>query len=358
MTLLGRYATRRFLAPFFFGLGAFALAVFLADVFDKMNRIFVTKAPLWVVAEYLGLSFPYWAVRVVPMATLLAAIFAVTGLLRSGEFIGVQSSGVRPLDFFKPLLWMALLIAAAAFLLQETLLPACCSRAQALWRERIHPEWEWNQYNDVVLVGGQDQFVTTERFFVREGVMERPVLDDYGPNGVERQIDAKRARWSASSSRWVFEEGVERRYEAGRVETETPFRNLKSAFSAPPKELMPRVRSPEEMSLRELRLELKRARRLGEPQHPLKTALQAKLAYPFTNIVLCALGLPVALRLGRASRPASFAAALVLCFLYLWLIETGRSLGGAGRLAAAPAAWLPHLVFGAAALQLWRSSKI
>ena len=358
MNLLVRYALRRFLAPFFFGLGVFALVVFLGDFFDKMNQILGTKASLWAVAEYLLLSMPYWAIRVVPMATLLATIFAVTGFMRSGEFIGVQSSGVRPLDFFRPLLRASLAVAAGAFLLQETLLPACFGRAQVLWRERIHPEWEWNKYHDVILVGGPDQFVTTKLFWVREGMMERPVLDYYGQSGVARQIDAKEARWSAESSQWIFKDGVERFYRAGRVESEMPFKTLASGLTAPPKDLMPRMKNPEEMSLRELGRELRRARSLGEPQHPLKTAMQTKLAYPITNIVLCALGLPIALRLGRASRPASFGAALAVSFLYLWLIETGRSLGDAGRLAPATAAWLPHILFGGAALWMSRSTKI
>jgi len=358
MSLLARYALRRFLAPFFFGLGVFALVVLLGDFFDKMNQIMGSKASFLTVAEYLGLSVPYWAIRVLPMATLLATIVSVTGFMLSGEFIGVQSSGVRPLDFFRPLLRASFVVAAAAFLLQETLLPACFSRAQRLWRERIHPEWEWNKYHDVQLVGGLDQFVTTKLFWVREGIMERPVLDYYGPDGVERQIDAKEARWKAESGRWVFEDGVERRYLAGRVESEKPFKALESGLSVPPNDLMPRMKNPEEMSLLELRRELRRARRLGAPQHPLKTAMQTKLAYPLTNVVLCALGLPIALRLGRASRPASFAAALGVSFLYLWLIETGRSLGDVGRLAPATAAWLPHLLFGAAALWMSRSTKI
>jgi lipopolysaccharide export LptBFGC system permease protein LptF len=189
-------------------------------------------------------------------------------------------------------------------------------------------------------------------------MMERPVLDYYGQSGVARQIDAKEARWSAESSQWIFKDGVERFYRAGRVESEMPFKTLASGLTAPPKDLMPRMKNPEEMSLRELGRELRRARSLGEPQHPLKTAFQTKLAYPITNIVLCALGLPIALRLGRASRSVSFGAALGVSFLYMWIIETGRSLGDAGRLAPATAAWLPHLLFGGAALWMSRSTKI
>ncbi|MFA6319222.1 MAG: LptF/LptG family permease [Elusimicrobiota bacterium] len=358
MSLLGRYAVKRFLGPFFFGLGVFALVVFLADLFDKMNRLFGTKAPAWMVAEYLGLAIPYWTIRVVPMATLLATIFAVTGFMRGGEFIGVQASGVRPRDFFRPLLLVALLIAGAASLLQETVLPACWQRAQTLWRERIHPEWEWTHYSNMAVTLGPDCFVTTQLFEAKEGSMVRPVLDYYGPGGLTRQIDAGRARWDQDAKRWVFLDGVDRRYRDGIVVSEEVFKRLESGIEMEPLALVMRSDDPDTMSFRGLRSALEKARRMGERQQPLKTALQAKLAYPLTNLILCALGIPIALRLGRASRPASFAAALAVCFLYLWLIEAGRTLGNAGRMGAVPAAWLPHLVFGATALWMWRSSEV
>lgn len=358
MSLLGRYAIRKFLGPFFFGLGVFGLIVFLADLFDKMNRLLGSKAPAWLVAEYLGLSLPYWTIRVLPMATLLATIFAVTGLMRSGEFIGVQASGVRPRDFFRPLLLAALIIAASASILQETLLPACWRRAQTLWRERIHPEWGWTNYSNMAMSVGPDQLVTAFLVDVKDGRMARPVLDYYGPEGLERQIDAVEALYDRPAKRWVFHEGVDRRYREGRVVSEEVFRRLQSGIESEPLELVMRQEDPDTMSVRALGKAIERARRMGERQQPLKTALQAKLAYPLTNLVLCALGIPIALRLGRASRPASFAAALAVCFLYLWLIETGRTLGGAGRMPVAAAAWLPHLVFGAAALWMSRSSRI
>ncbi|MFA6031104.1 MAG: LptF/LptG family permease [Elusimicrobiota bacterium] len=353
-TLLGRYAIRRFTAPFFYGLGVFALVVFLADLFDKMNRVLGTKASLWTVVEYLVLSVPYWTIRVVPMATLLAVIFAVSGFVRSGEFIGLQASGIRPRDFFRPLLAAAGVVALGAFLLQETLLPVCYRRAQTLWRGQIHPEWEWSKYQNAALVAGSDRYVTVTEFNAKEGTMARPVLDRRGPDGGVRQLDAKSAVW-APSGRWIFREGVERTLAPdGSIAEEKPFEELASDFTVSPKELVPQSRDPEEMGTLELRRQLARARRLGESLTPLRTALQGKLAYPFTNLILCALGIPIALRLGRFSRPVSVGAALGMSFLYLWMLETSRSLGNAGRLPPMAAAWTPHLFFTAVAVSLNR----
>ena len=80
----------------------------------------------------------------------------------------------------------------------------------------------------------------------------------------------------------------------------------------------------------------------------------AKLAYPFTNLIICALGIPIALRLRKSSRVVAFCAALALSFFFLWMMEVGRTLGVSGTLPPLAAAWLANVGFGALALYLLR----
>jgi len=81
------------------------------------------------------------------------------------------------------------------------------------------------------------------------------------------------------------------------------------------------------MSLRELLDYSRRMRRLGVPVTPLIVAAHAKTSYPFTNVVLCALGIPIALRLRRSPKAVSFCVAMVLSFFYLWVMELAKALG-------------------------------
>lgn len=354
-----RYVARAFLGPFLFGLAVFALLAFLGDLFDKMGRIATGNAPFWAVAQYLALQLPYWAVRIVPMATLLATLFAVAGFVSSGELTAVQASGFEGRRFFRPLLWSACAVAAAAFLAQETLLPACFSRAQSLWRDRIHPTWEWDKHYDIVLVPGPDRLVSTSLFVVKDGTLTRPVLDDFRGGRLVRQVDAEEARWDAAASRWVFVRGVERAFDArGGLASERPFEAWESDLAMAPRALAPTRKSHEEMSLAETLAEVRRYRERGRSTRPLWTAFHQKLAYPFTNVVLCALGLPIALRLRRAPRAVSFGAALTVGFLYLWFLEMGWHLGKSGRLPPMAAAWTPNLLFAGVAAALNRSARI
>jgi lipopolysaccharide export system permease protein len=358
MKLFTRYLALRFIGPFLFGLGVFAVLIFLGDMFDKMNKLTRSTAPALVILEYLFLQLPYWGIRIVPMATLLAALFAVSSFVRSGEFIAVQSAGFESRRFFRPLLWLSLLIAVFSFAAQETVLPAAYSRARTLWTERIHPEWEWDKYQDVLLPIGLNRSISADEFRVKDGALDRPVLDDYDTRGLVRQIDAVAAKWDATRGFWVFTDGIERHFAGGVVAKERAFTEWVSDLAVPPKKLRPRDKSPDAMSFLEARRHVARMRDRGQPTHRLRTGMHAKLAYPFTNLILCALGVAIALRMRHANKPAAFALALAVSFVYIWFIEMGWYLGKAGRMPPLAAAWMANIVFGVLAATVYRRTVV
>lgn len=351
MTIFTRHMVGRFLKPFVFGLGLFAVLIFLGDTFDKMNYIVKSKAPLGIILECLWLGVPYWAVRVIPMATLLATLTAMSGFVQSGEWLATQACGLETKRFWMPLLGASLVIAALAFAAQETIMPAAWARSQRLWHERVHPQWEWTKYPGIALDAGEGRFVQTWLFIPLEGRMNRPTLETLGDEGVTSQIDAKYALWDAAQKRWVFHDGVERDFGAQGV-TERRFKDLTSTFDVPPMDLIPRPVSPDELTLRQVLSYSKRVGRFGGSPREYLVAAWTKIAYPFANLVICALGIPIALRLRKSSRVVSFCGALAISFAYLWCMEVGRAMGVAGTLPAWAAAWSANALFGATAFVL------
>ncbi|MDE2491603.1 MAG: LptF/LptG family permease [Elusimicrobia bacterium] len=352
VTIFTRHMLGRFLKPFLFGLGLFAVLIFLGDTFDKMNYLIKSPAPLGIVLECLALEVPYWTVRVVPMATLLATLVAMSGFVQSGEWLATQACGLETRRFWLPLLWASLGVSLVAFAAQETVMPAAWARSRALWHQRVHPEPEWAMYSNVVFAY-DGMFVQTSLYKPRAGTMARPVLETMGPDGVVSQLDAKRAVWNASAGNWRFEDGVERTF-GPRGVVATAFRSRPSPLDAPPSRLIARPLNPDEMTWREVRAYAKRVGRFGGSPREYEVAAQSKLAYPFANIVICALGIPIALRLRRSSRVVSFCVALVLSFAYLWFIEIARALGVGGTLPPWAAGWAADALFGTTAALLIR----
>ncbi|MBI5629840.1 MAG: LptF/LptG family permease [Elusimicrobia bacterium] len=347
------YMGKSFFRPFFYGLGIFSILIFLGHMFDNMNHLVASKASLGEILEYLWLEVPYWTIRVIPMATLLAALVSITGFVQSGEWVAVQASGFEIRDFWRPILWCSCLVTLFSFAAQETVLPACYHKARQIWRDRIHPEWEWDKYYDIALMGGPELFLQSHLFLPKAGSLERPLLEKIGAEGVESQLDARLALWNEGLGRWVFYDGVERLF-TQRGALESRFAQKASGLSIPPRQLIPRTRNADEMSLREIRSYRKHMNLIGVEARELEVASHGKLAYPFVNIVICALGIPLALRLHKSPRIVSFCAAMALSFFYLWFIEIGKTLGQAGALAPSLAAWIANLFFGSLALWLLR----
>lgn len=349
MNILSRYVAGKFFRPFFAGLGIFALLIFAADLFDRMHHLLKSKADLGIIIEYLCLEIPYWTVRVVPMATLLASLLCVISLTQSGEWIAVQAAGFAAFPVFRPILYCAVAVAGVSFLAQETVLPAAHARAGRIWRDSIHPEWEWDKYYDIAILAKPREFLEARLFLPKAGRLERVILERWDPErGVVYQLDAQRALWDGAAARWVFYNGVERRFSAGKPEIK-PFSRLVSELDVEPKRMIPRPQNPDDMTYREIRRHAAEARGLGAQPRALLTAAQAKLAYPFANLVLAALGIPLALRLRKSAKILGFCAALAVSFLYIWCLEIGKALGNSGAAPPWLAAWAAHAVFGAAA---------
>lgn len=353
LPIFTRHMVGRFLKPFAFGLGMFAVLIFLGDTFDKMNYIVKSTAPLHVILECLWLGVPYWAVRVIPMATLLATLVAMSGFVQSGEWLATQACGIETKRFWLPILWASIGVALVAFLGQETVMPAAWARSQRLWHERVHPEPEWSMYSDVVFALDGRLFVQAGLFVPKDGRMDRPILETLGPEGVVSQLDALTADWDPARKRWVFKNGVERTF-GPRGPVERPFASEVSELDTPPAELIPRQRNPDEMTWREVRDYARRVGRFGGSPREYEVAAQSKLAYPFANVVVCALGIPIALRLRKSSRVISFVVALGISFGFLWFMEVGRAMGAGGTLPAWAAAWIPDAFFASLALVLIR----
>ncbi|MFC1679171.1 LptF/LptG family permease [Elusimicrobiota bacterium] len=503
MSILTRYILARFFGAFAFSWGALALLVYLGDLFGKINHLMTGRAPTAVVIEYLVLRIPYWTVRVIPAATLLAVLFLVTDFVRRGEFLAIQASGFRPGRLFRPLILLSLALACGHLVAQETVVPAAYLRAEHLWRERIHSGWGWDYFSDGLAPVRRNQMITFSYFYVterpldrlpviltllegkasaesdemlgavlreeerpclpdlhrlrekgeiavseagcvpivlrlllkesglgrmakagggrlkirrvlellsgeevrkaiketgklelslasaereslqevlrhltREGrqcmpiivkryrrtgelkfppIFTRPIMDFYGRDGLlARQVDAQVACWDADDGRWIFHDGAERTFEKGKLASSRQFAREDPGVRMSPDELRPRKRETcEETGILGT---WRRIRWLGEhglSQREARASLQAKAAYPFTNLILCAFGIPMALLLRRANRAVSFVAALGIAFAFEWSITVARTVARSG-FPPAVAAWTPLVAFGIVAWYLMR----
>jgi len=347
MRIFQRYIAAHFWGPFLFGTSVFALLVFLADTFEHINVFMKSGASAGVVIHYLLLGIPYWTLKIIPIATLLGVLFAIGRLIDTGEWKAGLAGGYHPYQMVMPFILCSVVIAFSTFILQETIVPSMHSKALRIYNSSIkkNSNWKKTEQTDVTIPAGRDRFISAQTFSAKTGTMKRVVMDCYTAGTVSLQIDALEAGWDSSLKRWVFKNGVSREFPAGKKPKETAFKSRVSDISTPPSAMITDVSSMEELTLLEIIRRTKRLKRLGTSTYMERTALQSKLSFPFSNIIMGLIGIPFALGFRKANRMLYFGIALGTAFVFWWTISIGQTAGESGMIPPIPAAWSPVFIF-------------
>ena len=84
----------------------------------------------------------------------------------------------------------------------------------------------------------------------------------------------------------------------------------------------------------------------------------SKFSYPFANLILVLIGVPLAAVRRRGGQAVRVGLGLLTAFAYLAVQKLTEPFGFSGELDPVLAAWLPHVLFlGLALLLLWRARK-
>ena len=358
--ILYRYCASKFWPPFFFGLSVFALLVFLGDLFDHINYIMRTEAPLGTVLHYFALAIPFWTLTVVPVAVLLAALFVLSEMIATGEWMAALASGFHPRQIYLPVVACAVLVAAVNFTLQETVSPRLHFTADTIFERDIKGKKNFDKpvRNNVIVKIGKNSFVSAQRLDLATGEMDRPMLSVIGGGKAVSQTDAVSAKWDPSINKWIFLNGLRREMPAKGTPDETRFETWTSPIDVAPLDMLAEKIYPEDLTIRDIIQRLSLLEKMGSPTHRELTYLHCKLAAPFNWTIICLLGIPFAVVVRKASKMLHFAAALVITFFFWWVISIAQSAGEAGLVAPVVAGWLPVLIFGLLAALGIRTAKI
>lgn len=355
-TLLDRYVGGELAGAVGFGLAVFG-ALLVGNEFFYLGRLLMDRGvPAAALLELLAYRTPYVLFFCLPMATLLGTILAYGRLREGRELEAMQTGGVSLARIALPAVVLGAVVSAVTFWVGEVLVPAAAQRyidalprlgasvARAAVRHGI-------LFRERTPDGGVF-VVAADRLDVDAGTLEGVTVQEQRDGRVVRVVEAQRARWTHEG--WSFERGRMVSVEDGAVLTE--FRQMLLRIPRAPAEIAPPARSSGEMSTREIRAELERRRRSGEPTRGLEVDWHGKFALPAAALAFSVLGVGLAVARREAGRRGmGFGLAVVAILAYYVLITATTLLGQAGRLPPWLAAWLPNLLAGGAGVWiLWR----
>lgn len=372
MRLLDRYLLRELLIPLGICLCGFLIFWISSDLFvtlgDFQKRGLVARD----IAEYYLVATPEFLVVVLPLALLLAMLYALTNHSRHNEITAMRAAGISLWRLSLPYLAVGFLASLALFAINEFWAPQSGEAAAAIMERHLPAAMRTSGIKDVrnlCFNNSRDGRVwRIGTYNPVTGEMIRPYVIWTGKEGAD-WIEADRA--VPMSQGWRFYEARAYRETPGINAVPVPLLRTNvltmHGFGETRDEINSEILISSTMSLRSARkadvpiLKLLHYLHLHPKPSPsdgswLYTKLQGRLAAPWTCMVVVLIALPFGTISGRRNVFVGVAASIILCFAYFVLQQIGLALGTSGRIDPWVAAWFPNLFFSLTGL--WLTARI
>jgi len=290
LSLYQRYLMRETFAAVFLVLAAFLALFSFFDFINELRHVGKNGYQLGHAAIFVALSLPGLVYELIPIATLIGTLYALSNLARHSEITVLRASGLATRDLLMTLFRVAGLLALLTFLVGEGLVP---------YSERIGQELKAEALSKVVAQTGfaSGLWVKDGRSFIniREATPDARLhkariykFDE--KNALESVTDVEEAEFVPPDS-WRLK-GVVRTVLEGEVSRVERYEHYDWRSAVNPDLLAVLMVSPERMSLYGL---VNYTQHLSENRQKTgryEIAVWKKLVYPLAALVMVALALP------------------------------------------------------------------
>jgi lipopolysaccharide export system permease protein len=315
---------------------------------------------LWEVAKVFSYILPAFLEVTVPMALLLGVLVALSRLSSDSEIVALKAAGVSLAQITWPLTVFAILVYVLAVglsvygrpwgnrLLRNGLYEIAKVRATAGLKPKV--------FNDDFT----GLLIYVDHVEPPGHLLRGVLISDSRKAGSVK--DGPRAGFPAQRSTVVAKAGRLEADEASQVLTLQLFEGSVHSFGERDRSYhrtdfgtysisldlnaavatIGRERDPSEMSLAELRAEMRGYPKQTVSPNVAATEFQRRFSIPFACLAFAAVAVPIGLRSSNAVRSRSLIVSLALILLYYLSLTLGQSLAERGLMPALPAMWLPN----------------
>jgi lipopolysaccharide export system permease protein len=132
LRLLSRYLLRELAAPFFFGLTALTSLMLLSQVAKKFGSLVGKGLPWSVIGEVFLLSVPFIVAMTLPMAVLIAVLYAFSHLAADNEITAMRANGISVYQVLAPVLVWGAVMSGFNFVFVDQVLPRSNAQLRGL----------------------------------------------------------------------------------------------------------------------------------------------------------------------------------------------------------------------------------
>ncbi|MCG6553866.1 MAG: LptF/LptG family permease [Candidatus Magnetominusculus sp. LBB02] len=329
----------------------FAAVMGTFEVIDKLDRIVKFSPSFSDMALFWGYITPKYFKYLLPMSVLTATLMVFGQASRYNELTAYKAAGGRLKKLFLPFIVIAILLSCVDFAVDEYVSSRFNLQANnLLFRIKNKRDRLVYKTADIWFMEKKDMIINAGLYMPDQKALYDVTAIITKEAAIAEIIKGKVCTWDGSQ--WVIRDGM--RYEldtlkAGHFEA-IPLGQFSAINVYDENELL-----ADELPFSELRAYNKRLKAAGYNNQKSLVDMYAKLAYPFTCMVMMFLGIAISSRFKMGSGLINAGIAIVISLLYWIAYAMAISFGYSGMFGAFAAPWIVPLIFAAAGFYLYVS---
>jgi len=164
--ILHRYVLEEHVGPLTFALTALTSILLLQYIGKHFGELVGKGLPTLVIAEFFGLSIPLTVALTLPMAVLVATLYAFSRLAAENEITALKASGVSLVSILTPVLWAALGVTIVMVGFNDQVLPRSNHKLATLQRDIAQKKPTFGLREQVI------NEVSPGKFYLRAGHLD------------------------------------------------------------------------------------------------------------------------------------------------------------------------------------------
>lgn len=355
MRILRNYLLREFTGPFLLTLGLLSFVMIVVGNLKKIADLVINKGvDILSVAKLFLLMTPYMITYALPISILVATLMSLGRLSSDNEIIAIRSSGINLFKLILPLITMGLILSLALVLFNDR----AASYAHFQYRKTLIQIGVKNPtaaFEEGVFINSFQKYIL---FIYKVDQKHNRLLNVriYEPQGEDRPtrtIVAKAGEFitvpEKNTVKLKLMDGTSDEPDPNnptnfyKLNFKTYFMNLNLADAQKTGKI---EKKEKEMTIQELRSEVKRLKSQNINPGPLYVEIHEKITLAFSCLIFVLMGAPLAIITRRREKSINIGIAILIIVVYYPLLIGCESLGMEGVINPVLAMWLPNIIFG------------
>jgi len=321
----------------------------LIDLIGKIDNVLPGKSSVGAFALYAIYSMPRFLLYLLPMSVLICSLFTFSQAFRRHEIAAIKAAGGRLRTLFYPFIATGILLSIFAFFMNEVIVPDFTRRAAEL-KNSFEGKKKTSAFSDgTIWLKSRDGSPVRIGLYVPEKNIAADVsIFISGRDFLKEMLIAKEAFWNGST--WILNEVRKYDVETGEIKK---IRSMEYEGLDSPGLFAEELKTPDEMGIYELYRYMQRLKTAGFSNLKLFVDFNSKISFPLINIFMMLLGMALSSRAKKGGGLVTAGLGLLISLFY-WLAFTfSLSIGYAGIIPPALAAWAVPFLFGTLSVYLF-----